>query len=94
MEASLNFMLYWRGIIAEENKEWLTNYLQLFRAHIQERVMFKNLDNLEFSTPNAEQTSKRKMVYEFPQNYQIEEFSDIMDVIMVLWKEGRGPAGV
>ena len=92
MEASLNFMLRWRGIIAEENKEWLTNYLRLFKAHIQEGVTFENLDDLEFSTPNAERTSKRKLVYEFPPNYQIEEFSDIMDVIMVLWKEGRGPA--
>ena len=94
IEASLNFILRWRGIIVEENTEWLTNYLRLFKAHIQEGVSFANLNDLEFSTPNAERTSKRKLVYEFPPNYQIEEFSDIMDVILVLWKEGRGPAEI
>ena len=94
MEASLNFLLRWRGIIMEDNRAWLTNYLRLFNAHIQEGVTFENLEDLDFSTPNAERTSKRKLVYEFPPNYQIEEFSDIMDVIMVLWKEGRGPAGM
>ena len=91
MESSLNFLLHWRGIIVEDNTEWLINYLQLFRAHIQEGVTFKNLNDLEFSTLNAEHTSKKKLVYEFPPNYQIENFNDIMDVIMILWREGRGP---
>ena len=76
------------------NMAWLTNYLRLFKAHIQEGVTFENLDDLDFSTPNAERTSKRKLVYEFPPNYQIEDDNDIMDVIMVLWKEGRGPDGM
>ena len=78
----------------ENNKGWLTNYLHLFKAHIQEGVTFENLDDLDFNTPNAERTSKRKLVYEFPPNYQIEDDNDIMDVIMGLWKEGRGLAGM
>ena len=94
MEASLNFLLRWRGIMMENNTTWLTNFLRLFKAHIQEGVTFENLDDLDFSTPNAERTSKRKLVYEIPPNYQIEDDNDIMDVIMVLWKEGRGPAGM
>ena len=91
MEASLNFLFCWRGIIDEDNTDWLINFLHLCKAHIQEGVTFENLNNLEFSTPNAEHTSKKKLVYEFPPNYQIENFNDIMDVIMVLWREGRGP---
>ena len=78
----------------DDNTAWITNYLRIFKAHIQEGVTFENLDDLDVSTPNAERTSKRKLVYEFPPNYQIEDDNDIMDVIMVLWKEGRGLAGM
>ena len=78
----------------EDNTAWLTNYLRLFKVHIEEEVTFENLDDLDFNTPNAECTSKMKLVYEFPPNYQIEDDNDIMDVIMVLWKEGRGLAGM
>ena len=94
MEANLNFLLRWRGIFMEDNTAWLTNYLRLFKAHIQEGVTFENLDDLDFNTPNVECTSKSKLVYEFPPNYQIEDDNDTMDVIIVLWKEGRGPAGI
>lgn len=91
MEASFIFLLRWRGIIDEDNTDWLINYLHLFKTHIQVGVTFENLNNLEFSTPNVERTSEKKLVHEFPPNYQIENFNDIMDVIMVLWREERGP---
>ena len=74
--------------------DWLINYLHLFNAYIQPRVTFENLDDLDFNTPNVERTSKRKFIFEFPPNYQVEQFSDITDVIMVLWKEGRGLDGM
>ena len=34
MEASIQFLLRWRGIVEEENKDWLINYLKAFNAYI------------------------------------------------------------
>jgi hypothetical protein len=34
MEASLNVLFRWRGIIDEDNTDWLINFLHLFKAHI------------------------------------------------------------
>lgn len=92
MKNSLNFLLRWRGIIQEGNTRWLSEYLRQNNAYVQRGVSFENLDDVEFSTPNAERTSRRKTTFVFPPNYQVENYNDIANVIIVSWKEGRGPA--
>lgn len=92
MEASLHFLLRWRGIIIEENKDWLLSYLHRFNAYVKPGVSFDNLEDLVFITPNTEKSSREKHDYIFPPNYQVEHPNDMADVIMVFWKDGRGPA--
>lgn len=83
MKASLNFLLRWRGIIQENNTIWLSEYLRLNNAYIQTGVTFENLNAVDFSTPNAERTSRRKTTFVFPPNYQVENYNDITNVIIV-----------
>ena len=44
----------------EEDREWLSNYLNAFNSYIQPRVVFDNLDALKFCTPNSKKTSRVK----------------------------------
>lgn len=86
MEANMQFLLHWRGIIANDGRDWLTNYLHMFNAYIQPSVTFDNLDALNFYTLNAEKTSRAKANFEFPPNYSVEQPNYIPEVIMVYWK--------
>lgn len=86
MEANLHFLLHWRGIIVDESKAQLLNYLHMFNAYIQPGVTFENLDTLNFCTLNVEKTNRAKVDFEFPPNYYVEQPNDIPEVIMVYQK--------
>ena len=58
MESSIQFLLRWRGEVADIGKEWLKNYLGLFKAYIHLGVGFGNLNLLDFCTPNIEKSSR------------------------------------
>ena len=88
MEASITFLLYWRGIVVEANKDWLTDYLNIFHAYIHSRVSFENLDALIFYTPNVDKTSRLKTNFELRRNFQFENPIDISNVVMVFTKYG------
>jgi hypothetical protein len=44
MEASVNFLLRWRGIIEDPSKSWLTDFLHIFEAYIEIDHNFDALD--------------------------------------------------
>lgn len=83
MEASIHFLLHCGGIVEEENRFWLTNYLSVFNGYVHPGVVFDNLDALIFHTPNSEKTSRVKIGFEFPPNFHVENPNDISEVIMV-----------
>ena len=56
----------------EENREWLSNYLNSFNAYIQPGVIFDDLEALKFCTPNLEKTSRVKFDFEFPPNFCVD----------------------
>ena len=86
MQASVNFLLGWRGIRAEENLEWVVKYIQMFNAYVSPGVVFNDLNNLEFCTLNAEKSSRLRTDYMLPPNLVMEDFDYVPEVIMVSWK--------
>ena len=69
MEASIQFLLWWRGIVEDDNKEWLMNYLNVFKAYIHHGVVLDNIEALKFCTLNIEKSSREKYEFEFPPNF-------------------------
>ena len=86
MESSIQFLLKWRGIVANDGIEWLKGYLRMFKSYIHPSVELGNLDALDFCTPNIEKSSKEINSFEFPPHFQSENPNDIVEVIMVFWK--------
>ena len=72
--------------MVEVNRDWLTNYLNIFRVYIHLGVSFENLDALIFYTPNTDKTSRLKINFELSPNFQVENPNDISDVFMVFPK--------
>ena len=58
MEASINFLLRWRGIMVDPDVAWLSNYLNIFKCYIELGTNLNNLEDLDFCMPNLEKTSK------------------------------------
>lgn len=58
MEASITFLLRWRGIIVEDNKEWVPQYLKLFNIYIEPGVSFEDLSKVNFDILKSEKTSR------------------------------------
>ena len=83
MEAAIRFLLHWRGIVVETDRMWLTEYLNVFHAYIYLGVSFENLEAIIFYTPNVDKTSRLKVGFELPPNFQVENPNDISEVIMV-----------
>ena len=69
MEASIHFLLCWRGISEDNSKDWLLNYLTSTRAYIEPGSDFDNLPSLSFCTPNLDKSSKVRSTYVFPPNF-------------------------
>ena len=69
MEASIQFLLQWRGIVEDVSNDWLINYLNIFKDYIHPRVVLDNLEALNFCTPNTEKSSKEKNAFKFPPNF-------------------------
>ena len=66
MEASIHFLLRWRGIIEDLGGDWLLNYLYAFNAYIHLDVDLSNLENVKFFLPNYDKSSKGGTTNEFP----------------------------
>ena len=63
MEASLNFLLRWRGIRMDSDFEWLSNYLSIFQAYIELGTDISNWVNLDICLPNFEKSSKEYSMF-------------------------------
>lgn len=83
MEANIQFLLRWRGIVEDDSKDWLKNYLNIFKAYIHLGVVLDKLEALNFCTPNMEKSNREKNIFEFPPNFQLEKPNDISKIIMV-----------
>ena len=86
MEASVNFLLRWRGIRVEDNLDWAVNYINMFQNYVSPDVVFNNLNNLEFCILNAEKSSKLRTDYVFPPNLVMDNEDSVPKVIMVTRK--------
>lgn len=86
MEANIQFLLQWRGIIEDYSKDWLRNYLNISNAYIQPGVSLDNSEALNFCTPNTEKSSREKKEFELPPFFQPKKYNDISEIIMVFWK--------
>ncbi len=69
MEASIKFFLWWRGIIEDNRKDFLMNYLNIFKAYIHLGVVLDNIEALNFYTLKTEKSSKEKYEFEFLSNF-------------------------
>ena len=87
MEASVQFFLRWKKIVADDSKEWLTNYLKMLNAFIKSGVKFDSPSTLEFSILNSEKSSRLKLNYELPPNVDVDDSKGFPEVIMVNWKQ-------
>ena len=58
METNIQFLLWWWGIVEEENVDWLLIYSNLYSTYIDVEVDLKNLENVEFILPNLFKSSK------------------------------------
>ena len=86
MEASVIFLLRWRGHIIEETNNWVQDYLNLFNCFIQPGVSFENLKALNFSILKSEKTSRKKIFFDLPINMVTEEMGDDPEVVTVTKK--------
>ena len=71
-EACIHFLLLWRGIIEDNGKAWLKNYLNVYNACIELGVDLNDISSLVFCLPNIEKSSREKSAFEFSPNYQSE----------------------
>ena len=69
MEVSIWFLLQWRRIVEDDSKDWLENYLNIFKAYIHPGMLLDNLEALNFCTPNMEKSSREKNEFEFLSNF-------------------------
>ena len=58
MEANIQFLLLWWGIMEEENVDRLLSYSNLYSTYINPEVDLNNLENVEFILPNLLKLSK------------------------------------
>ena len=87
MEASVDFLLRWRGIVATDNNQWVHGYLSMFHSYIQPGVTFGELNALNFSILKSEKTSRAKIRCELPQNMLADDSDDDPEVVMVTGKD-------
>ena len=69
MEASINFLLRWRGIRVDSNIAWLSNYLNIFNSYIEPATNLNNWVDLDFCMPNLEKIRKERNSLVFPLNF-------------------------
>ena len=69
MEANIQFLLWWRGIIEDNSKDWLRNYLRIFKSYVHLGVELDNLEALDFCMPNMEKANRENSAFEFPSNF-------------------------
>ena len=86
MEASVNFLLCWRGIRAKDNLDWVVKYINMFKSYVSPGVVFNDLNDLEFCILNAEKSSKLRVDYVLPPNLVMDDADSIPEVIMVTRK--------
>lgn len=87
MEASITFLLRWRGIIVEDNKEWVPQYLKLFNVYIEPGVSFEDLSKVNFDILKSEKTSRVTLRIELPANMVSEDPEEEPEVLMITRKE-------
>lgn len=83
MKASIDFLLRWRGIKEELGNEWLLNFLNSANAYIMPGTDFTNRNNLDFSLPNFDRSSKEKSTLIFPPGFVSDDPSVIAEVMIV-----------
>ena len=86
MKASVNFLLRWQGIKVDSNVEWLKSYLNVFSTYIEPSTVLDNWDELDFSMPNFDKSSKERNALVFPPNFHLEDSREIAEIIMVFNK--------
>ena len=86
MEASINFLLRWRGILDNLGKDWLQDYLNIFKSYVEPGTNLDKLEILDFCIPNLEETSKERNSFVFPPNFQSNNPNEIVEIIMVFRK--------
>ena len=84
MEASINFLLRWRGILEDPKKDWLSNFLQAFEAYIEPNINFDDLGKLEFILPNFIKSNRELTTSVFPPGSTMD---DVEDIVMFCWKK-------
>lgn len=87
MEASITFLFHWRGIITNQDKDWLLHYLCIFYAYIEPGVDFDDLNKLVFSLPNLLKYSKQKMACVLAPGSMVVDLEEVDNLIMIYWKE-------
>ena len=87
MEASITFLLRWRGIIVEDNKEWVPQYLKLFNVYFEPGVSFEALSKVNFDILKYEKTSRVTLRIELPANMVSEDPEEEPEVLMITRKE-------
>lgn len=84
MEASVNFLLRWRGIIVDPSKTWLIDFLHIFEAYTEIDNNFDDLDKMEFILPNFIRSSRELNALVYLSGSCAE---DVEDIIMFCKKE-------
>ena len=87
MEANVNFLLRWRGVIAKDNNKWMRNYLDFFNTYIQPGISFEDPNALNFGILKSEKTSRTKVFYDLPLNMMVDDSDEDPEVIMVTRKD-------
>ena len=86
MEASINFLLRWRGILDDPGKAWLQAYLNILKSYVEPGIDLDDLEVLEFCIPNLEKTSKERNSFVFPPNFHSNNPNEIAEIIMIFRK--------
>lgn len=86
MEASIEFLLHWRGIRKAKNLEWVVKYIRMFNSYVHPGVVYNDLNSLNFCILNAEKTSKIKTDYVLPPNVVFDDPDSVPGLLMVTWK--------
>ena len=88
MKVSVDFLLRWRGITVDSNVEWLKSYLDTFGAYIEPGTVLDKWEELDFSMPNFDKSSKERNALVIPPYFHSEDSNDSAEIIMVFNKSG------
>ena len=61
MDANIQFILRWRGIIKDGGKAWLKKHLEILKSYIHLSVELENLEEPELYILNIEKSSRKRV---------------------------------